>query len=123
MTFYSKWVDFVCYPNDINKAKWTKAGRLDCSKAVRTGNEQYDESDINERGYVVTEDRILLEDDDEFETMEITESGRVLIFTKKRVWFLYHLENMERLMFLPRHPQYSHFEGDFNKDENYFEPK
>ena len=122
MTFYSEWVDFVIYPNDINRA-WTKAARLDCSKAIRFEDGKYDESeinesDINERGLVVTKNSVIFEEDDEFETMQVIEGGRVLIFTKKRVWFLQHLANMERLIFLPRHPQYSHFEADSVKDEN-----
>lgn len=114
MSFYYEWIDFVSYPKDPNRVI-TKSARLNCSQAIRTGSEKPIVEDIDKYGWIVTKENVIFESDDEFEVAEITESGRVLIFTKKRVWTLQNQGDKERLIFLPRHPQFSHFEAVSNK--------
>jgi hypothetical protein len=100
--FYKKWVDFVIYPLDSNKVL-TREQRLDVSTAVLVTDANYTPELGTEKGVVFPKEQIFF-DDDEFETMWMGETGGVIIWTKKRVWCLYKLEAMERMQFVPRHP-------------------
>jgi hypothetical protein len=116
MSLYYEWIDFVTFPRDPNRIM-TKEARLECSNAIRIAKESLSSvEEINKQveliakfGGVVTKDQIVTEDD-EFEVMEITDYGKVAIWTKKRVWTLLRQGDMERLTFLPRHPQFSQIE-------------
>ena len=103
MTFFNKWTEFVSYPKDPNRVL-TKSARLDCSCTIRIGKEKPSVADVDKYGWIVTQENVVFENDDEFEVMEIIQSGRVLIFTEKRVRTLRHQGDKERLIFLPRHP-------------------
>ena len=53
MTLYNKWVDFVSYPKDPNRVL-TKSARLDCSQAIRVGDERPVIADVDKYGWIVT---------------------------------------------------------------------
>jgi exosome complex RNA-binding protein Rrp42 (RNase PH superfamily) len=108
MAFYKKWVDFVSFPLDSEKC-YSSQQRLDLTNAVSANTEDYTPEKVAERGIIVTIDQIII-DDDEFEEMQISNYGHVIIWTKKRVWYLQNQGNKEKLIFISRHPQYSHFD-------------
>jgi exosome complex RNA-binding protein Rrp42 (RNase PH superfamily) len=109
MAFYRKWVDFVSFPLDSEKC-YSSRQRLDLTNAMQVNDEDYSPEKGMETGVIVTMDQIIIEDD-EFEEMQISNYGHVIIWTKKRVWYLQAQGTIERLIFTPRHPQYSHFDA------------
>lgn len=61
---------------------------------------------LKEKAVVVTIETILIDDDDVFEAMELSEFGDVLIWTKKSVWTIRREGNWEKLLFVPRNPPF-----------------
>lgn len=108
MAFYKKWMDFVNFLLDPERC-YSSQQRLDLTNAVSVDTEHYTPEKVAERGINVTIDQIII-DDDEFEEMQISNCSHVIIWTKERVWYLQNQGNREKLIFIPRHPQYSHFD-------------
>jgi hypothetical protein len=104
MSIYKEWVDFVSFPLDPEKC-YTRVQRLDITNAVSVNSENYTPELGTEKGVIVTKDHIFF-DDDEFEEMLISDYGQVIVWTKKRVWTLQDQGHREKLVFLPRHPQF-----------------
>ena len=100
--FYKEWIDFVVFPLDSNKCL-TREMRLDISNAVSVRDSNYSPELGTKKGVIFPKHNIFF-DNDKFEKMFISDLGQVVIWTKKRVWGLYRLEAMERMQFLPRHP-------------------
>lgn len=94
MSIYNKWVDFVTFPTDLDKIT-SEGQRINTFDLVH-GLE-------GEEGFLVTQNNILF-DEDEFEAMEINKGGAVTIWTKKRVWTLHRDRGLEKLFYVPRHP-------------------
>lgn len=105
MTLYKEWNDFVTFPKDPNKIR-SKEARLDTANAVHNNSEEYNQGLVDEKGFIVTLD-IVLFDDDRFEAMEVNSGGAVVIWTRKRVWCLQNRGTMEKLNYFPRHPEFS----------------
>lgn len=105
MTIYKKWIDFVSFPLAPEKCH-TKEQRLNLKDAVTVNSENYTPALGTEKGVIISQNLILF-DDDEFEEMLISDYGQVIIWTRKRVWSLQDQGYREKLIFLPRHPQYS----------------
>ena len=105
MTLYKEWIDFVTFPKDVERVRSEEA-RLNITKAVYVDSEQYNQGLGDENGFVVTSN-IILFDDDKFEAMEINTGGGVVIWTQKRVWCLQNQGTREKLIYLPRHPEFS----------------
>jgi hypothetical protein len=95
---YRKWKDFVSYPLDPERVR-TSEQRLDVSMVMSPDDPQYDAR----QGCIITQSLIVSEDD-RFEAMSIDDGGNVTIWTKKRVWGLFRFGGMEKLKYLPRHP-------------------
>lgn len=102
MTVYNEWVDFVTFPLDLDRVQ-TKEQRLDVSNAVYADSEEYKLGHGDEKGFVITLDRITF-DGDEFEAMEVIEWGAVTIWTRKKVWTLHRDRGLEKLFRIKRHP-------------------
>lgn len=105
MTLYKEWVNFVSFPKDPNRIR-SEATRIDTANGVYNNSEEYHQGLVDEKGFIVTSD-IVLFDDDRFEAMEINSGGGVVIWTRKRVWILQNQENREKMIYLPRHPEFS----------------
>ncbi len=105
---FNEWVDFVVYPLDSNKVL-NREQRLDTSKAIYVTDLDYTPEIGTEKGTIFTKDQIIFDfEDDEFETMWVSETGKIVIWTKKRVWTLYcRIDGMERMIYLPRNPDLS----------------
>lgn len=96
MPLFNCWVDFVIqffHPGDI----WTLEERLNTLQAVDPRSPSYE---VGMKAIIFEHD-VLSFRDDELEVMEVTDTGRVTIWTKDRVWFVDH---DEKLRFVPRHP-------------------
>lgn len=102
---YTEWIDFVSFPLDPEKC-YTREQRLDLTNAVRVDSGDYTPELGTEKGVIVPKNFIFF-DDDELEAMSINKGGGVIIWTKKRVWTLQNQGHREKLIFLPRHPQYA----------------
>ena len=104
---FREWKDFVSYPLDPSRVR-TRNERLDTSKACRRGNDgKYPPDYLSSPDHGAVIDRhILFYDDDVFECMEVTDYGDVTVWTRDKVWHLFRRNtgNMEKLMFLRRHP-------------------
>ena len=102
---YKTYQEFVTYPLFPDKVK-SLEDRLDIHKAYRKLNGRYPEeySPNSEKGAIIEIDTILNEDDS-FEAMEITDFGYVTIWTKNKVWFLTRDHGkLERLKYIARNP-------------------
>ena len=106
---YKEWVDFVTFPLDAEKC-YSREQRLNLSEAVSVDSPDYTPELGTEKG-VITPKQFIFFEDDEFEAMEITDYGHVFIWTDKKVWTLHNAGGLERLLYVPRHPNpedYSH---------------
>lgn len=105
--FYKEWIDFVSFPLDPYRCN-SREQRIDLSSAISTDSEEYTPELGTEKGSIVTKDFIIF-DNDKFEVMQISDYGKIIIWTTKRVWHLQDQGNREKLIFLPRNPEHSHF--------------
>jgi hypothetical protein len=106
---FHEWKEFVVYPLDSGRAH-TLEQRLDTSRAFRIGPDgqyppEYSEAGVDRAAVIPLS--TFLSGNDAFECMEIDDSGWVVIWTKRKVWFLAREGNdwrIEKLRCVPRNP-------------------
>ncbi len=102
MPLFKQWVDFVIHPSKP-ACICSLAERLDTSQAVDPRSEQYE---WGMKAIIFERDIFAYDDDDELESVEITEFGGVTVWTRHRVWFVgSEAGRFEKLRFVPRHPR------------------
>ena len=101
---YEEWIDFVIYPLDSNRVL-TREQRLDTSNAVRVSDKDYTPTIGTEKGTIYPKESVFFDfNNDKFEAMAIDNYGGVVIWTTKKVWFLLNDRGLEKLKYVPRHP-------------------
>src|SRR5258707_962514 len=104
---FREWQEFVTYPLNPDRVR-TKAERLDTSVAFRRGRDGKYPQDYeapSSKGAII-DLAMIVSDGDVFESMEVTDYGDVLIWTRQKVWLLLRMNTsgMEKLIYVPRHP-------------------
>ncbi|MFY9221117.1 MAG: hypothetical protein WAQ98_00520 [Blastocatellia bacterium] len=102
---YREWVDFVMYANP-NKIQ-TCEDRLETKNAVSPINKEQLKDisflmSVSKQGLLLSKS-IFLNENEEFEAMEVTENGIVTIWTNQRISKIVQ-KTTEGMIFLPRHP-------------------
>lgn len=106
---FKEYQEFVVYPLQADKVRH-REDRLNIEHGFRincAGAYPQDYSPSSEKGAVVPLQHIVLEHD-QFEAMQVSDSGHVTIWTRDRVWFLVHEGNdqqIERMKYVPRNPR------------------
>jgi len=90
--FYNEWQNIVVCSHDCEYIK-TKESRLNLALCD------------DDKVIIIFENTLIL-DDDKFEAMRIDCLGDVTIWTEKKVWMLVKQQEIERFIFLPRHPEF-----------------
>lgn len=100
MTLFKEWVDFVLWPEQPDQIK-TLSERTDITHAQRPESCAYtpDSKAIIQRSMIDRED-------DPFEAMEISNSGKVTIWTQNKIWQVVTTAKgeVEKLNSVPRNP-------------------
>lgn len=107
---FTQYQEFIVFPLDPDKVK-SQQDRLNTGQGFRVNtNGVYppDYTPSSEQGAVVPIEHIVF-DNDQFEAMEVTDSGHVNIWTRDRVWFLMREgsnNQIERMKFVQRNPNF-----------------